>query len=97
MTFLKRLKGKAFQNEDVKAAYDAPDAPDAPDAEFAVARSIIELRNNANLTQEALALLTDAKQSTVARLESVKSNTTIKMLQRLAEATGTLLKLSFAR
>jgi DNA-binding XRE family transcriptional regulator len=94
MTFLKRLKGKAFQNEDVKAAYDAPDAPDA---EFAVARSIIELRNNANLTQEALALLTDAKQSTVARLESVKSNTTIKMLQRLAEATGTLLKLSFAR
>ena len=89
MTNLKTLKAKAFQNEEVKSVYDALDA------EFAIARSIIELRNNANLTQEALAELMDTKQSTVARLESGKQNTTIKMLQRVAEATKTRLKLSF--
>ena len=91
MTDLKTLKAKAFENEDVKAAYDALEA------EFAVARSIIELRNNADLTQEALAELMETKQSTVARLESGKQNTTIKMLQRIANATGTHLKLSFER
>ncbi|MBL4671765.1 MAG: helix-turn-helix transcriptional regulator [Arenicella sp.] len=87
MTKLSELKAKAFQNEDVKAVHDALDA------EFAVARLIIELRNNADLTQEALAELIDAKQSTVAGLESGKQNTTIKMLQRIAEATGIHLKL----
>ena len=66
MTDLKTLKAKAFENKDVKAAYDALEV------EFAVARSIIELRNNADLTQQALAELIDAKQSTIARLESGK-------------------------
>ena len=51
MTNLKTLKANAFQNEDVKSAYDALDAG------FVVARAIIELRNNADLTQEALAEL----------------------------------------
>lgn len=89
MSDLKSLKAKALKNEGVKEAYDALET------EFEIARSIIELRANANLTQEALAELMNTKQSTVARLESGKQNTTLKMLQRIAEATGTHLKVSF--
>lgn len=89
MTNLKTLKSNAFKNKDVKEAYDALEN------EFEIARSIIELRANANLTQEALAELMNTKQSTVARLESGKQNTTLKMLQRIAEATGTHLRVSF--
>lgn len=89
MTNLRTLKSKAFKNKDVKEAYGSLEN------EFEIARSIIELRANANLTQEALAELMNTKQSTVARLESGKQNTTLKMLQRIAEATGTHLKVSF--
>ena len=37
----------------------------------------------------------DAKQSLVARIESGGHNTTVKTLLRVAEATGTHLKISF--
>ena len=63
--------------------------------EFGVASAVIAARSHAGLTQEELAKRMDAKQSLVARLESGAQNTTIKTLERIAEATGTQLKISF--
>lgn len=56
---------------------------------------IIDARERAGLTQAALAVRLNTKQSLVARLESGKQNATIKTLKRIAEATGTHLKISF--
>ncbi len=63
--------------------------------EFALADAILNARQQAGLTQKELAEKMDATQSVVARLESGASNTTFKTLQRVAEATGTHLKISF--
>ena len=63
--------------------------------EFVLASAIITARDHAGLTQDQLATKMRAKQSLIARLESGSQNTTIKTLQRIAEATGTHLKISF--
>ncbi len=63
--------------------------------EFELASAIIAARGHAGLTQEELAERMETKQSLVARLETGGQNTTVKTLQRIAEATGTHLKISF--
>lgn len=63
--------------------------------EFAVAGAILSAREEAGLTQGELAERMEATQSVIARLEGGASNTTLKTLQRVAEATGTNLKISF--
>lgn len=63
--------------------------------EFGLASALIRARNNAGITQKELAERMDARQSLIARLESGAQNTTIKTLHRIAEATGTHLKISF--
>ncbi len=54
-----------------------------------VASAIIAARSQANLTQKELAELMSAKQSLIARLEAGEQNTTIKTLNRIAQATNT--------
>ena len=63
--------------------------------EFELASAVIEARAVAGLTQEELADRMDAKQSLVARIESGEQSTTVKTLLRVAEATGTQLKITF--
>ena len=63
--------------------------------EFSVAGAVLGAREQAGLTQKELARRMEAAQSIVARLESGASNTTVKTLQRVAQATGTHLKISF--
>jgi predicted transcriptional regulator len=63
--------------------------------EFELASAILKARSRAGLTQTELASRMSAKQSLIARLEAGGQNTTIKTLQRIAEATGTHLKISF--
>ena len=64
-------------------------------SEFALARAVIEARIAANLTQAQLARKMSTTQSAVARLESGKSLPSTKTLERLAEATGTRLRITF--
>ena len=89
MTNITELEKKWRKNPKFVAAYDSMAD------EFALASAVIEARANAGLTQEELADRMDAKQSLVARIESGGQNTTIKTLLRVAEATGTHLKISF--
>jgi len=89
MTKISTLKNDWLKDPEFKAVYDSMAD------EFELASAVIEARSGAGLTQKELAARMDAKQSLVARIESGGHNTTIKTLQRVAEATGTHLKISF--
>ena len=65
------------------------------DEEFALASSMIAARARAGLTQEQLAQRMNTTQSTIARLESGRTVPSGRTLQRIAEATGSRLKVVF--
>ena len=83
------LKKQRLKDPEFKTAYESMAD------EFALASAVIEARAFAGLTQEELADRMDAKQTQVARIESGDQNTTVKTLLRVAEATGTHLKITF--
>ncbi|MGB5631417.1 MAG: helix-turn-helix transcriptional regulator [Waterburya sp.] len=89
MTKVSDLHQKWLNNPEYKASYEAQRL------EFEIASAIISARTQANLTQEELAQLMSTKQSLIARLESGEQNTTIKTLNRIAQATNTRLHISF--
>jgi ribosome-binding protein aMBF1 (putative translation factor) len=61
-----------------------------------VARLIYDARTRAGLTQTQLAELIDTKQSVIARLEDADyGGHSLSMLQRIAEALGQRLEVSF--
>lgn len=70
-----------------RAAYDALED------EFALA--MIEARARAGLTQEELAGRMQTSQSAIARLESGRSLPSGRTLKRLADATGSRLRIRF--
>lgn len=61
--------------------------------EFELARTLIEARSRADLTQEEVARRMNMKQSTIARWEAGRMPST-KALQQFARATGTHLRIS---
>lgn len=89
MTKVTKLHERWMDEPEYRTAYEEL----AP--EFEVASAVIAARSHAGLSQEELAERMDTKQSLIARLESGTQNTTIKTLGRIAEATGTQLKISF--
>jgi transcriptional regulator with XRE-family HTH domain len=68
---------------------------DALEEEFALASAMIAARSRAGLTQEQLAIKMKTTQSTIARLESGKALPSGRTLQKIAEATGSRLKIIF--
>lgn len=68
----------------------------ALEKEFVLASAAIVARNRAGLTQAALARRMGTTQPVVARLESGRGRPSIRTLDRLAEATGSRLIISFA-
>jgi ribosome-binding protein aMBF1 (putative translation factor) len=89
MTQVTDLHRKWTKNRAYKRAHQAL----AP--EFALARSVMEARIAAGLTQEQLAKRMDTTQSVIARLESGQSRPSTKTLERFAAATGTRLRITF--
>ena len=89
MTKVSDLHQKWLSDPEYEQSYEALGA------EFELASAVIAARKQAGLTQLELAERMNAKQSLVARLEGGSQNTTIKTLQRIAQATGTELKISF--
>jgi ribosome-binding protein aMBF1 (putative translation factor) len=69
---------------------------DALEEEFVLAGAVIDVRNRAGLTQEELARRMGTTQPVVARLESGRTRPSMRTLERLAEATGSRLLISFA-
>ena len=70
-------------------------AYEALQEEFALASAIIDLRSRAGLTQKELARKMRTTQPVVARLESGRTRPSMRTLERLAEATGSRLLISF--
>ena len=63
--------------------------------EFALASALIAARACAGLSQVQLAQRMNTTQAVIARLESGRVKPSTRMLERLAEATGTRLKITF--
>jgi ribosome-binding protein aMBF1 (putative translation factor) len=63
--------------------------------EFRLASALIEARARAGLTQEKLAQRMKTKQTVIARLESGRTRPSTRTLERIAEATGHRLRISF--
>jgi len=89
MTKVKDLHQKWMKNKEYRKAHDELAA------EFALARAVIDARAKAGLTQEQLAKRMATTQSVIARLESGRTRPSTQTLERLATATGTLLKITF--
>jgi ribosome-binding protein aMBF1 (putative translation factor) len=70
-------------------------AYEALEEEFAVAEVLINARASTKLTQQELAERMSTTQATIARLESGKQMPTTRTLKRIADATGTKLRISF--
>lgn len=63
--------------------------------EFEIARLLIGVRTQAGLTQTQLAERLQTTQSAVTRFEGGHVHPSTKTLQKIAQATGTRLKISF--
>ena len=69
-------------------------AYDALEEEFALASQIIGARAKAGLSQADLAERMATSQSTVARLESGRTQPSVRTLEKVAAATGMRLRIS---
>lgn len=67
----------------------------ALEEEFALASALIAARARAGLSQAQLAERMNTTQEVIARLESGRVRPSTRMLERLAKATGTRLKITF--
>ena len=89
MSRVSDLHEKWSRDPDYRMAYDELGP------EFALARTLIEARVAAGLTQAQLAERMETTQSVVARLESGRFNPSTTTLQKIARSTGTTLRISF--
>ncbi len=78
------MKNPKYKNEHEKLA-----------PEFELARTLIEARTKAGLTQAQLAKRMKTTQSVIARLEGGRVHPSTATLERLAKATGSRLKIGF--
>ena len=89
MSNVSDLHKKWSRNADYRAAYDKLEP------EFELARALIAARVSAGLTQAQLAKRMKTTQSVVARLEGGRVHPSTRTLGRVAQATGTRLRISF--
>ena len=89
MARITEMHKKWLKKPKYKKAYDALEE------EFVLAGAVMDVRNRAGLTQEELARKMGTTQPVVARLESGRTRPSMRTLERLAEATGSRLLISF--
>lgn len=86
---LSKLKSNAFKDPEVKDAYDALGE------EFDLISSLITMREKSGLTQDQVAEKMGTKSPNISRLESGRSNPSLKTLVSYAQACGFKLNLGF--
>ena len=89
MSKVSELHRKWTKESDYRVAY----AEQEP--EFGLVRALIEARSRAGLTQQQLAGRMKTTQSVIARWESGRVQPSTQTLRRIAEATGTRLRIEF--
>ncbi len=65
--------------------------------QLAIAAEIMALRKKRKLTQVKLAKKASTSQSAIAQIEAGERSPTVNTLIKIADATGTKLKISFAK
>ncbi len=85
----KEFKKELLKDPEFKKEYEKLEP------EYRIIRQILALRRKKNLTQEQLAKLTGAKQSSIARIESGRHNPSLRLLEKIAEALDTELDVRF--
>ena len=88
MTSLANLKGKLLKDPEARAEYERQRPG------FELARTLIEARSRANMTQAQVADAMGTTQSVVARLESGNAKPSWPSIERYAAAVGTEPKLA---
>lgn len=83
------LHAKWMKNPEYRREYAALEP------EFSLVAGMIEARMRAGLTQEELARRMHTTQAVIARLESGGTKPSTRTLERLAEATGSRLRITF--
>jgi ribosome-binding protein aMBF1 (putative translation factor) len=83
------LHRAAMENPDYRREWDALET------EFTLADTMIRARAAAGLTQDQLAQRMHTTQAVIARLESGRVKPSTRTLERLAEATGQRLRITF--
>lgn len=63
--------------------------------EMDIIRAIVDARVSQNLTQKELAERTGINQADISKLENGTRNPSLRLLQRLAEGMGMVLKIEF--
>lgn len=63
--------------------------------EMDIIRAIVDARVSQNLTQKDLAERTGINQADISKLENGTRNPSLKLLQRLADGMGMILKIEF--
>jgi len=86
---LSKLKKNALQNIEVKKAYNDLHV------EFELISSLITMREQSGLTQDQVAEKMGTKSPNISRLESGRSNPSLKTLISYAKACGFKLNLGF--
>ncbi|MFP4583364.1 MAG: helix-turn-helix domain-containing protein [Thermodesulfobacteriota bacterium] len=77
------FRSEQLQDPDVKQAYQELEG------EFALAREVLELRRQRNITQKELAAKMGTSQPAIARIESGNyRNVSLAFIRRLADALG---------
>ena len=89
MTKISELHRRWSKDTDYTSAYDALEA------EFDLARTLIEARTAAGLSQSQLARRMKTSQSYIARIEGGKVRPSTSALERFAQATRTKLRIVF--
>ena len=86
----KQFKRELLKNKKIRDAYENLGP------EFAVITMIIKERIKKGLSQKELARKIGTKQSAISRLESGTYNPSLSFLQKVSEALGAKLKISFS-
>jgi len=89
MRSIKDVKEKMMRNPEFRNEYEKLEPS------YHIAELIIQARLDADLTQEQLAERLDTKQANISRLESGTYNPSIKLLRKVAKATGHNLVIDF--
>lgn len=91
MLTLNQVISQKMENEEFKAAYDELQP------EMALINALIDARVEQGLTQKDLASRSGVQQADISRLEHGKGNPRLRTLQKLAQAMGYNLQISFVR
>ena len=85
---------KAYKEEQLKdPAFAAAYKEIGP--EMTLIRALVDARTYQNMTQKELAEKTGIAQTEISRIENGSRNPSIRLLQRLADGMGMVLKVSF--